>query len=223
MVELLFLCTLSRGMKDCCFTTLFSPGKAWVCYESMTLRYICLLIYYTGVWKTSQPLKDECLYLYFKGCLGTLCLGLRRKSLLRSLRNLRCLLISERCIFNTVLSIAWLDLPMDPIHLSFCNHLFQFFYCHADLHWSVCLLVVDVEDCCINHYFLFYSEKKEPSVFGQGFLTATIFNCIYADGMVAGISIPPPWSSSSSSLSANTSITKNGVTRKRSVFNTVQS
>ena len=44
MVELLFLCTLSRGMKDCCLTTLFSLGKASVCYESVTLRYICLPI-----------------------------------------------------------------------------------------------------------------------------------------------------------------------------------
>jgi len=76
-------------MKDCCFTTLFSPGKAWVCYETVMLRYISLPIYYTGVRKTSQPFKDERLYLSLKGCLGTLCLGLRRKSLLRSLRNLR--------------------------------------------------------------------------------------------------------------------------------------
>ena len=168
MVELLFLCTLSRGMKDCYLTTLFSLGEASVCYESVTLLNICLPIYSNRSSGIRQPLKDERLYLSFKGCLGTLCLGLRRKSLLRSLRNLRCLLISERCIFNTVLSIAWLDLPMDPIHLSFCNHLFQFFYCHADLHWSVCLLLVDMEDCCINHYFLFYSEKKEPSVFWAG-------------------------------------------------------
>ena len=154
MVELLFLCTLSRGMRDCSFTTLFSLGKAWVCYESVTLRYICLPIYYTGVRKTSQPLKEEYLYLSLRGCLGTLCLGLRRKSLLSSLRNLRCLLISERCIFNTVLSIAWLNLPVDEINLVFCNHLFQFINCQADLHWSIRCFLVDVKDCCINHYFL---------------------------------------------------------------------
>ena len=66
MVELLFLCTLSRGMKDCCLTTLFSLGEASVCYESVTLRYICLPIYYTGVRKTRQPLKDEHLYSDFR-------------------------------------------------------------------------------------------------------------------------------------------------------------
>ena len=86
------------GMKDYCFTTLFSPGKAWVCQESVTLLNICLPIYSNRSSGIRQPLEDECLYLSLKGCLGTLCLGLRRKSLLRSLRNLRCLLISERCI-----------------------------------------------------------------------------------------------------------------------------
>jgi len=154
MVELLFLCTLSRGMKDCCLTTLFSLGEASVCYQSVTLRNICLPIYSNTVRFSSQPFEDERLYLSLKGCLGTLCLGLRRKSLLRSLRNLRCCLISERCILNTVLSITWLDLPMDEINLVFCNHLFQFINCQANLHWFIRCFLVDVEDCGINHYFL---------------------------------------------------------------------
>ena len=153
MVELLFLCTLSRGMKDCCFTTLFSPGKAWVCYESVTLRYICLPIYYTGVRKTSQPLELEYLYLFLRGCLGTLCLGLRRKSLLRSLRNLRWLLISERCILNTVVSIAWFYFPVGPVHLSFCDHLFQFFNCQADLDGFIGCLLINVEKSILYHTF----------------------------------------------------------------------
>jgi hypothetical protein len=42
-----------------------------------------------------QALKDEYLCLFLRGCLGTLCLGFLFKSRLRSLRNLRCFLISE--------------------------------------------------------------------------------------------------------------------------------
>ena len=140
-------------MKDCCFTTLFSPGKAWVCYESVTLRYICLPIYSNTVRFSSQPFEDERLYLSLKGCLGTLCLGLRRKSLLRSLRNLRCLLISERCICNTVVSIAWFYFPVGPIHLSFCDHLFQFFNCQANLDGFIGCLLVNVKKSILYHTF----------------------------------------------------------------------
>ena len=165
-----------------------------------SLHLFTYLQYHGSVFPST--LKDERLYLSLKGCLGTLCLGLRRKSLLRSLRNLRCLLISERCILNTVLSIARLNLPMVEINLSFCNHLFQFINCQADLHWSIRFFLVDVEDCCINHYFLYYTVKKEPSVLQQGFLAATIFSCIYEDGRVTGINVPPPLSSSSSISSA---------------------
>ena len=63
---------LSRGMKDCCFTTLFSLGKAWVCYETKTVRYICLPIYGNTVRKTRQPLKDECLYSISRTALPNL-------------------------------------------------------------------------------------------------------------------------------------------------------
>ena len=38
MVELLFLCTLSRGMKDCFLDTLFSLGKACVKGEETLIR-----------------------------------------------------------------------------------------------------------------------------------------------------------------------------------------
>ena len=148
MVELLFLCTLSRGMKDCYLTTLFSLGEASVCYESVTLRYICLPIYSNTVRFSRQPFKDERLYLSLKGCLGTLCLGLRRKSLLRSLRNLRWLLISERCICNTVVSIAWFNLPVDPIHLAFCDHLFQFINCQRVSNDLVRPFLIDVKNSC---------------------------------------------------------------------------
>ena len=62
MVELLFLYTLSRGMRDG-FLTLPSLGQAaGVCNEDSMVRYICLPIYGNTVRKTSQPLKDECLY-----------------------------------------------------------------------------------------------------------------------------------------------------------------
>ena len=151
MVELLFLCTLSRGMKDCYLTTLFSLGEASVCYESVTLRYICLPIYSNTVRFSRQPFEDERLYLSLKGCLGTLCLGLRRKSLLRSLRNLRWLLISERCILNTVLSIAWNDLPLLPINLFISHHLFQFFSRHTvlDDHCFFCILLVDMKNSVV--------------------------------------------------------------------------
>ena len=43
--------------------TLPSLGQAaGVCYETETVRNICLPIYGNTVRKTSQPLKDECLY-----------------------------------------------------------------------------------------------------------------------------------------------------------------
>ena len=149
-------------MKDCYLTTLFSLGEASVCYESVTLLNICLPIYSNRSSGIRQPLKDERLYLSFKGCLGTLCLGLRRKSLLRSLRNLRCLLISERCIFNTVISIAWFDLPVRPIHLFFCDHLFQFVNCQRVSNDLVSPLLIDVKNSChikqvqpVAMYFVF--------------------------------------------------------------------
>ena len=168
MVELLFLCTLSRGMKDCYLTTLFSLGEASVCYESVTLRYICLPIYSNTVRFSRQPFEDERLYLSLKGCLGTLCLGLRRKSLLRSLRNLRWLLISERSIFNTVVSIAWFHLPVGEIHLSICEHLFQFLNCQADLHRFVSCLVINVIKILLYHIPL--KEKRILLYFSRGSL-----------------------------------------------------
>jgi len=114
--------------------------------SSSWFRYICLPIYNNMVRKTRQPLLDEYLYPYFlKGCLGTLCLGLRRKSLLRSLRNLRCLLISKGSIFNTVLSIAWLNFPMHPIYLSGCDQLFHFLNCHACLDDFICFFFIDMK------------------------------------------------------------------------------
>ena len=125
MVELLFLCALGRGMKDCCLMTLFSPGEASCVRKARRFLHICLPIYSNMVRKTRQPLLDEYLYPYFaKGCLGTLCLGFRFRSRLRSLRNLRCFLISERCIFRLVLTIAWLNFPVLPINFFFSNQLF---------------------------------------------------------------------------------------------------
>ena len=56
MVELLFLCTLSRGMRDGLLTLPSLGQAAGVCYETETVRYICLLIYNNTVRKTRQPL-----------------------------------------------------------------------------------------------------------------------------------------------------------------------
>jgi hypothetical protein len=53
---------------------------------------ICLPIYYTGVRKTRQASKDG--YLY--------------SSL-------------ERCVLNTVVTVARLYLPMLPVYFSFCD------------------------------------------------------------------------------------------------------
>ena len=68
MVELLFLCTLSRGMRDG-LLDLPSLGQA-AGFEHVTdlwqVRYICSCIYYTWVRKTRQPLKDEHLYSDFR-------------------------------------------------------------------------------------------------------------------------------------------------------------
>ena len=50
---------------------------------------------------------------------------------------------------------------------------------------------------------LFIVHRKKGTVcFVAGFLAATIFNCIYADGTETGIKVPPPLSSSSSTSSA---------------------
>ena len=62
MVELLFLYTLSRGMRDGLLTLPSLGQAAGVCNEDSMVRYICLPIYGNTVRKTSQPLKDECLY-----------------------------------------------------------------------------------------------------------------------------------------------------------------
>ena len=50
---------------------------------------------------------------------------------------------------------------------------------------------------------LFIVHRKKGTIcFVAGFLAATIFNCIYEDGTVMGINVPPPLSSSSSTSSA---------------------
>ena len=59
MVELLFLCTLSRGMRDGLLTLPSLGQAAGVCYETEKVRNICLPIYSNTVRKTRQPLKDE--------------------------------------------------------------------------------------------------------------------------------------------------------------------
>ena len=121
MVELLFLYTLSRGMRDGFY--LPSLGQtAGICYETETVRYICLPIYGNTVWKTSQALKNE--YL----CSN-----------------------SERCVLNTVISIAWFHLPVRPIYFSFCDHLFQFFNCQANLDGFIGCLVIDVKKFFLYH------------------------------------------------------------------------
>tara|TARA_B100000035_G_scaffold268415_1_gene241881 strand:+ start:458 stop:646 length:189 start_codon:yes stop_codon:yes gene_type:complete len=46
MVELLFLCTLSRGMKDYYFTTLFSLGEAWMKVRKPSFVHVFILTQY---------------------------------------------------------------------------------------------------------------------------------------------------------------------------------
>ena len=62
MVELLFLCTLSRGMRDGLLTLPSLGQAAGVCYETETVRYICLPIYNNRSSGIRQALKNENLY-----------------------------------------------------------------------------------------------------------------------------------------------------------------
>jgi hypothetical protein len=57
MVELLFLATLRRGMRDGLLTLPSLGQAAGVCNEDSMVRYICLPIYYTGGTVFRQPPK----------------------------------------------------------------------------------------------------------------------------------------------------------------------
>ena len=69
MVELLFPVTLRQDMRDGLLTLPSLGQAAGVCYETETVRYICLPIYSNTVRKTRQPLKDECLYSFSRTAL----------------------------------------------------------------------------------------------------------------------------------------------------------
>ena len=56
------LSPLDRGMRDGLLILPSLGQAAGVCNENSKVRYICLPIYGNTVRKTSQPLKDKCLY-----------------------------------------------------------------------------------------------------------------------------------------------------------------
>ena len=76
---------------------------------------------------------------------------------------------SEGGIPEFIRSIAWLDLPPQPIHLPFCDHLFHFINCQADLDRFAAVLLVDVKHLFIRHKKFFVNNKKGTSLLvGRG-------------------------------------------------------
>ena len=63
---------LRQGMRDGLLTLPSLGQAAGVCYESVTLRYICLPIYTNRSSGIRQPLKDECLYSFSRTALPNL-------------------------------------------------------------------------------------------------------------------------------------------------------
>ena len=64
MVELLFPVALRQDMRDGLLTLPSLGQAAGVCYETKTVRYICLPIYGNTVRKTRQALRFEYLYSF---------------------------------------------------------------------------------------------------------------------------------------------------------------
>ena len=60
---------LSRGMRDGLLTLPSLGQTAGVCYETETVRYICLPIYNNRSSEIRQPPEDECLYSFSRTAL----------------------------------------------------------------------------------------------------------------------------------------------------------